>query len=77
MNEFKPSSHLQTKKPTAMSVTSMLPGAVFNLHEGRYWADTFGLGPKDGPAKKFAHPRAVTLQAGQAAVVHQLAFGPW
>jgi U3 small nucleolar RNA-associated protein 15 len=76
MNEFKPSSHLQTKKPTAMSVTSMLPGAVFNLHEGRYWADTFGLGPTDGPVKKFAHPRAVTLQAGQAAVVHQLAFGP-
>lgn len=76
MNEFKPSSHLQTKKPTAMSVTSSLPGAVYNLHEGRYWADTFGLGPSDGPVKKFAHPRAATLQAGQAAVVHQLAFGP-
>jgi U3 small nucleolar RNA-associated protein 15 len=76
MNEFKPSHHLQTKKPTAQSVTSSLPGAVYNLHEGRYWADTFGLGPTDGPVKKFAHPRAVTLQAGQAAVVHQLAFGP-
>jgi U3 small nucleolar RNA-associated protein 15 len=76
MNEFKPSLHLQTKKPTAQSVTSSLPGAVHNLHEGRYWADTFGLGPTDGPVKKFAHPRSVNLQAGQAAVVHQLAFGP-
>ena len=76
MNQFKPSLQLQTKKPTTQSVTSSLPGAVHNLHEGRYWADTFGLGHTSGAVKKFAHPRAATLQAGQAAVVHQLAFGP-
>jgi len=74
-NEFKSSLNLQTKKPTAKSVASSLPGAASQISEARYWAESFGLGSRQGALKQYAHSRQVILQAASAAVVHDLVFG--
>jgi U3 small nucleolar RNA-associated protein 15 len=77
MAEFKSSSNLQTKRHTASSVTLGLQGTN-DLNEARYWTQKLGLGNSqyDTSKRKFAHPRAVSLQPGTSAIVHQVLFGP-
>lgn len=74
--EFQTALSLQSKKPTAKSITNSLADAPSETAEARYWAEKFALGTAQGSRKKYAHPRLVKLQAGTASMVHQVLFGP-
>jgi U3 small nucleolar RNA-associated protein 15 len=82
---FQTAVHLQSARPTARSVTRDLTSssnAISDASEERYWMEKFGLG-RNAAAKqmhanvkaRYAHPRQVTLQAGTAAMVHQIIIG--
>lgn len=54
----------------------------YDASEARYWAEKFGLGGplphssrRSRAKKKHAHPRAVQLNCGTAAAVHQIVLG--
>ena len=80
---FQTAVHLQAARPTARSITRDLPAAssaISDASEERYWMEKFGLGPNAAAKQRYsparyAHPRQVTLQAGTAAMVHQILIG--
>jgi U3 small nucleolar RNA-associated protein 15 len=82
---FQSAWHLQSARPTARSITRHLESSsntISDASEERYWMEKFGLG-RNAAAKqnyshikaRYAHPRQVTLQAGTAAMVHQIIIG--
>jgi U3 small nucleolar RNA-associated protein 15 len=76
-NEFKKTASLQSKRPTAASVTWGQEGSSA-LNEARYWTQKLGLGPRkyDTSKAKYAHPRRLRLPSVRSAMAQQVLFGP-
>ncbi|KAL3921973.1 MAG: hypothetical protein SGILL_002459 [Bacillariaceae sp.] len=74
---FKTTASLQTKRPTASSVTLSQEGFA-DSNEARYWTQKFGLGPSkyDAAKAKYAHPRRLKLTTARSAITQQVLFGP-
>lgn len=72
---FLSSSKAQTPRPTARSVTLSLSSIVQagDANEARYWSEQFGLGPS--AATRSSAERSIQLNAGSAAVVHDIVIG--